>query len=160
MSSAQTAIAFSAEHVRLGGEASSWQQAVQQAGELLSELRVTEPSYAQRMVDVVRAFGPYIVVAPGAALAHARPGRDVRENGIVLLTFPRGVSFGHPHYDPVRVVIGLAVTEPDAHVATVAAVANLLDEPDAAERILRSDDPAALAERVAERLGAYVAVTR
>lgn len=155
-----TALRFDARHIRLGCRAEDWGDAVRQAGGLLNELGVTAPAYTQRMVDVVRAFGPYIVVAEGAALAHARPGRDVRENGAVLLTFPEGVRFGHPDNDPVRVVIAVAVTEADAHVAVVAAVANLLDEHEAAERILRGRNPETMADRIAERLGAFVRVER
>ena len=33
----------------------------------------TEPTYTEAMIDVVRDMGPYIVLAPGLAMPHARP---------------------------------------------------------------------------------------
>jgi PTS system ascorbate-specific IIA component len=62
------------------------------------------------MIGVIEEFGAYVVIAPGLALAHARPGADVRREGLAVVTLAEAVPFGHPHNDPVRVVIGLAVS--------------------------------------------------
>ena len=37
----------------------------------------TPDGYADAMIRVIEEFGPYVVIAPGLALAHARPGDDV-----------------------------------------------------------------------------------
>jgi len=83
------------------------------------------------MIQVVDEFGAYIVIAPGLALAHARPGPDVLTDGLSVVTLATPVTFGHPHNDPVSVVIGLAVATSDAHVNSVAELANVFNDPQA-----------------------------
>ena len=46
------------------------------------------------MVDNVRQNGPYIVVAPGFALAHARPDSSVLWTGMSWIRLDEPVAFG------------------------------------------------------------------
>jgi PTS system ascorbate-specific IIA component len=47
-------------------------------------------TYVDNMVKLVETMGPYIVIMPGVALAHARPNGDVSSNQIALVTMPQG----------------------------------------------------------------------
>lgn len=119
----------------LGAEAADWRAAVRLAGRALTRSGATSSDYAERMIAVVEEFGAYIVIAPGLALAHARPGPDVRRDGLAVVTLATPVAFGHPHNDPVRVVLGVAVSNAEAHVAFVAALANVFNDPRAVARV-------------------------
>ncbi|AGW40670.1 phosphotransferase system mannitol/fructose-specific IIA domain-containing protein [Leifsonia xyli subsp. cynodontis DSM 46306] len=119
-----------ASAVTIGAHAADWREAVDLAGAALARSGATQPGYAARMVQVIEEFGAYIVIAPGLALAHARPGPDVNVDGLAVVTLAEPVAFGHPHNDPVSVVIGLAVSTPDAHVTSVAELANVFNDPD------------------------------
>jgi PTS system ascorbate-specific IIA component len=81
------------------------------------------------MIEVIREFGAYIVIAPGLALAHARPGADVLTDGLCVVTLVEPVTFGHPHNDPVSVIVGLAVAGADDHLQFVAELANVFNDP-------------------------------
>lgn len=116
--------------VRLGVTAATWREAVRAAGDVLIASGSVDATYPQRMIDVIEEFGAYVVIAPGLALAHARPGNDVHRDGLSLVTLAEPVSFGHAHNDPVSVVIGLAVTTADAHVTGIADLANAFNDPD------------------------------
>ncbi|WP_158862683.1 PTS sugar transporter subunit IIA [Leifsonia sp. AG29] len=116
--------------VTIGARAGDWREAVELAGHALTRSGATEAGYGQRMIHVIEEFGAYIVIAPGLALAHARPGPDVNTDGLSVVTLAEPVVFGHPHNDPVSVVIGLAVSTPEAHVTSVAELANVFNEPD------------------------------
>ncbi|WP_022881533.1 PTS sugar transporter subunit IIA [Gryllotalpicola ginsengisoli] len=115
--------------VELGAHAADWRAAVRLAGEALVRSGAVSPMYTERMINVVDEFGAYIVIAPGLALAHARPGRDVKADGLAVVTLAEPVRFGHPHNDPVSVVVGLAVRGADAHVSHVAELANIFNDP-------------------------------
>jgi PTS system ascorbate-specific IIA component len=117
--------------VDLCARASDWRDAVRLAGAALRRAGKTRDSYTERMIQVIDDFGAYIVIAPGLALVHARPGPDVLADGLSVVTLADPVSFGHPHNDPVRVVVGLAVANSDAHVTSVASLANIFNDPDA-----------------------------
>ena len=114
--------------VVLGARVDDWRAAVREAGRALTRSGATRSEYADRMIGVIEEFGAYVVIAPGLALAHARPGSDVRREGLAVVTLADAVPFGHPHNDPVRVVIGLAVSNAEDHVASVAQLANAFND--------------------------------
>lgn len=119
----------------LHDESTEWRAAVRAVGRALARSGATREGYTERMIGVLEEFGAYIVIAPGLALAHARPGPDVVRNGLAVVTLAEPVPFGHPHNDPVRVVVGLAVTGADEHVASVAGLANVFNERSAIDRL-------------------------
>lgn len=114
--------------IALHATATDWRSAVRAAAEALTASGCSEPTYGDRMIALVDEYGPYIVIAPGLALAHARPGPDVTSPGIVVVTLAEPVPFGHAYNDPVSVVVGLAATEADEHIATVASLANVFND--------------------------------
>jgi ascorbate PTS system EIIA or EIIAB component len=120
--------ALPAEAIRLGVEVSDWRGAVRLAGAALAAAGFAKPAYADEMIRMIVEHGPYVVIAPGLALAHARPGPAVLRDGIAVVTLATPVDFGHPYNDPVSVVLALAVDAADAHVALVAELANLFND--------------------------------
>ncbi|HHW49967.1 MAG TPA: PTS transporter subunit EIIA [Pseudoclavibacter sp.] len=122
--------------IRLNQDAHSWEEAVRIAGDALVASGATTPAYGQEMVDAVKTHGPYIVIVPHIALAHSRPGPSVLDDGLSWVSLKTPVEFGHPQNDPVRVVIGLASMNHDAHIATMAALAALLGDVQRREEIL------------------------
>ena len=135
--------------VVLGAHVADWRGAVREAGRALTRSGSTRPEYADRMIAVIEEFGAYVVIAPGLALAHARPGPDVRREGLAVVTLAEAVPFGHPHNDPVRVVVGLAVSNAEEHVASVARLANAFNDSGIVGRVAR----ARTADDVRELLG-------
>ncbi|MEO7016451.1 MAG: PTS sugar transporter subunit IIA [Leifsonia sp.] len=128
--------------ITVGAHASDWREAVKLAGAALARSGATEEEYSARMIEMIDEFGAYIVIAPGLALAHARPGPDVLRDGLSVVTLVEPVAFGHPHNDPVGVVIGLAVATPDAHVTSVAELANIFNDPGAIPALAAASDVA------------------
>ncbi|CAN5269931.1 PTS sugar transporter subunit IIA [soil metagenome] len=114
--------------ILLGQTPADWRSAVLLAGDALERSGAATAEYGLRMVAMVEEFGAYIVIAPGLALAHARPGPDVLTSGISVVTLATPVAFGHPHNDPVSVVLGLAVQSVDEHVRGIADLANAFND--------------------------------
>lgn len=116
------------EAIVLGEEATDWRAAVRIVGAALAASGAAKPGYSDEMIRMIEEHGPYVVIAPGLALAHARPGPEVLTDGLAVVTLSTPVSFGHPHNDPVSTLLGLAITHPDAHLATVAELANIFND--------------------------------
>lgn len=112
----------------LQARAADWRDAVRLAGDALVDSGCTTAEYTEAMIRMVDDHGPYIVIAPGLALAHARPGPEVRCDGLSVVTLAKPVEFGHAHNDPVRVVIGLAGVAVDGHLEAVAELANAFND--------------------------------
>ena len=127
--------------VVLNAEAADWRSAVRLAGGALTAMGSARPGYADEMIRMIDEHGPYVVIAPGLALAHARPGADVSHEGLSVITLADPVAFGHPHNDPVSVVLGLAVTTPESHVTSVADLANVFNDAAAIPAVAAATTP-------------------
>ena len=73
---------LSEDCIALDVDAATWEEAVLAAGGLLERAGIAGPAYTGSMIDNVEANGPYIVVAPGFAFAHARPSPAVHRTGM------------------------------------------------------------------------------
>jgi PTS system ascorbate-specific IIA component len=121
--------------VVLGAPASSWREALRTVGGALVASGATTDAYTDAMIAMVEEHGAYIVISPGLAFAHARPGSSVLHDGLAVVTLAGPVAFGHPHNDPVSVVLGLAVAEVGTHLESIGAIANLFNDPTVTSRL-------------------------
>jgi PTS system ascorbate-specific IIA component len=125
--------------VVLAATAEDWRAAVTLAGEALAASGSARPGYASEMIRMIEEHGPYVVIAPGLALAHARPGPEVLADGLSIVTLAEPVDFGHPYNDPVSVVLGLAIAPGGDHLGAVAAVANVFNDSTAIADLAAAD---------------------
>lgn len=119
----------------VGATATTWQEAITLAGDALVRSGITTESYTSEMIDTVATLGPYIVIAPGIALAHSRPSPAVLKTGISWVQLVSPVAFGNPTNDPVSLIIGLAATDHDGHLAIMSALARVLMDEEKMERL-------------------------
>ena len=112
--------------------------AIEIAGELLVQSGKAKHSYIALMLEAVERFGPYIVIAPGIALAHGKPSEDVIETGLSLLVLKQAIEFQHAQNDPVQLVFGLAAIDHESHIETMANLAELLSDQDRVSTLLTS----------------------
>lgn len=118
----------SRDNIRTGIKVEGWEGAVRAAGDILVSAGSIEPLYIEEMIAAVHELGPYMVIMPGFALAHARPSPAVLRNDMSLVVLDTPVEFGCEN-DPVSVVLCIACTDTASHTASLTAVANaLLDE--------------------------------
>ena len=114
--------------------------AIELAGELLVQSGKAKPSYVSSMLEAVERFGPYIVIAPGIALAHGKPSDDVIETGLSLLVLKEAIEFHHSQNDPVQLVFGLAATDHESHIETMAMLAEVLSDQEQVNALLTSSE--------------------
>ncbi|MEC3913144.1 PTS sugar transporter subunit IIA [Nocardia sp. CDC160] len=124
------------EAIDLHGHADDWRAAIRAAGDLLVATGVTTAEYTAEMIGNVETNGPYIVIAPGFAFAHARPSPAVRRTGMSWVRLEKPVEFDSPN-DPVDLVVALAASDSGVHTDAMAALAKVLLEP-GAEQLLRA----------------------
>lgn len=136
--------------ISLQNPAATWRDAITAAGALLESTGAVDPAYTAAMIRSVEEHGPYIVIAPGFALAHARPDASVHRTAMSVLRPQAPIVFGHESNDPVTLVVALAAADPSAHQQALAALAGILADP--ARRAAL--DEAATPEQVLAVLGA------
>ena len=119
---------ISAGQIQLQISVQDWIEAVRAGGDLLVKAGVCEPRYVDAMVQVVEKLGPYMVLAPGIALAHARPEDGVLRVGMSIVTLSTPVNFGSEANDPVRLVISFGGIDKISHVGMLQELAIFLTE--------------------------------
>ena len=130
--------AFGEDSIRVGAIALDREHAIEMAGELLVASGRSTPEYTESMLEAVAENGPYIVIAPGIALAHGRPSEAVLEIGLSLVTLAEPVVFGNEANDPVRLVIGLCAVDHSSHIDIMAELATFLGDANSVNNLLNA----------------------
>lgn len=114
-------------HIRVRESAESWEEAIRKAGNVLIDAGSIKPEYVDYMIDSVKEFGPYVVISPKLAIAHAAPGKGVLRNDMSLITLSSPVNFGSAN-DPVSVILCFGCTDPTSHLDRLTRIAELLSK--------------------------------
>ncbi|PFG30002.1 PTS sugar transporter subunit IIA [Paramicrobacterium agarici] len=133
--------------------AADWRDAVKLAGRGLVDQGATTDRYTDEMLQAIDDHGPYIVIAPGFALAHSRPSDAVLHTGLSWVALDEPVEFGSEANDPVRLVVGLAATDHKAHLDVMAELAGVLADEAVLDELMHADtagDVRAILRRVAD----------
>lgn len=127
--------------IRLNVPAADWREAVRACGAALVAGGIATAAYTDQVIATVEQLGPYLVIAPGIALAHARPSAAVLRPGLSWVTLAHPVWFGHKENDPVTLVVGLAAPDNSSHVQALATLAGLLEDPPRRGTLLAATTP-------------------
>ena len=119
---------LSEDNVSFHYPAETWEDVIRHGGQLMVDAGFTEPTYTEAMIDVVRDMGPYIVLAPGLAMPHARPEMGAKQVGTALVTLEKPIDFGSPENDPVSVAVFLCAPNKEEHIQLLTDIANLFED--------------------------------
>ena len=117
---------LSEDNVSFHYPAETWEDVIRHGGQLMVDAGFTEPTEA--MIDVVRDMGPYIVLAPGLAMPHARPEMGAKQVGTALVTLEKPIDFGNPENDPVSVAVFLCAPNKEEHIQLLTDIATLFED--------------------------------
>jgi len=133
-----------ASHIRTGVKAKTWKEAIKAAGEVLVEACSCTTEYIHAMIAAVEELGPYIVITPHVALAHARPSPAINQADMSLVVLDEAVEFGSEANDPVKLVFAFCATDDASHLQQLSKLAeklnpetiNRLSEVEAVEEVI------------------------
>ena len=103
----------------------SWQQAITLASQPLLQSNKINESYVQSMIDSVDQYGPYIVISPQVALAHALPKDNVFSLSVSMLKINEPIYFDN---EQVSVVLVLAPIDEKSHLGILKDIMDLFNQ--------------------------------
>lgn len=115
--------------IKLNQTASDWRAAIKIGTDLLEAAGTIEPRYYDTIISNIERMGPYIILAPGLAMPHARPEEGVIKTSFALVTLAEPIVF-EGEDDPVSVLITLAGSDSDKHMEGLMEITQVLDDPD------------------------------
>lgn len=136
---------LSLETIKLQAEARDKQDAIRQAGELLVQAGCVAPTYVNGMLAREQTMSTYL--GNGVAIPHGQHENiaDVRRTAISVLQLPNGVEWesGERAY----LVIGIAANA-NEHVGVLANLAEVIEDEEATQELVRTRDPQLIVERL------------
>ncbi|UXN35125.1 PTS sugar transporter subunit IIA [Avibacterium paragallinarum] len=115
--------------VKLNQTAQNWEEAIKIGTDMLVESGAIEPRYYDAIISMVKEMGPYIILAPGLAMPHARPEEGVNRTAFALVTLTTPVAF-ESEEEPVSVLITLAGSDSDQHMQGIMEITQVLEDSD------------------------------
>lgn len=116
------------ENIKLKVKANDWKEAIRKSGGILEENGYVKNKYIEDMIKAVENLGPYIVISPHIAIAHARPSDDVLKDGMSLAILEKPIKFGNKENDPVDIVFSLCAKSQQSHLKALEHLAKVLED--------------------------------
>ncbi|GAA0742613.1 BglG family transcription antiterminator [Clostridium oceanicum] len=128
------------DNIELNVKATDWKDCIRRAGGLLVDTAMVTKNYVEAMVEAVEKYGPYIVIMPGVAFAHARPCEDVKKPCMSLITLEKPIEFNCGEKDPVSIVFAFGSVNQNGHLSALQDLARFLEKDENIEFITNSKD--------------------
>lgn len=137
------------DKIKVQDQVPDWSQAITEAAQPLLEQDYIETGYIDAMIDSVKEFGPYIVIAPEIAIAHARPEDNVNKVGLSLLKLNESINFAEDsHY--ASLIFVLSATDNASHLNVLQSLAGLLGNKEVVNQLLASKNSDEIIEIIKE----------
>jgi len=115
--------------ILLNQSASDWKAAIKLGTDLLEKSGAIEARYYTSIIENIEKMGPYIILAPGLAMPHARPEEGVIKTSFALVTLKEPITFDGED-EPVSVFVTLAGSDSDKHMEGLMEITQVLDDPE------------------------------
>ncbi|QUH31498.1 BglG family transcription antiterminator [Vallitalea guaymasensis] len=136
------------EVIELGVSVDNWEEAIMKAGEPLVRQGNVEQAYIDNMIQAVKDLGPYIVIMPGVAFAHARPDENVKSTCMSMITLEEPVNFGSEQNDPVSIVFAFAAPNSNEHMVALQDLARFLSVEENIELLKNVNDKQTILDKL------------
>ncbi|AYX90833.1 PTS sugar transporter subunit IIA [Staphylococcus cohnii] len=128
---------LSSDKVQVLEQVESWREAINIAASPLREQGYFQQAYIDDMIHSVEKLGPYIVIAPEIAIAHARPNNNVRKIGLSLLKLNQHINFSEEgHY--ASLVFVLSAIDNEGHLEVLRSLATTLGNQQTVNNLLKA----------------------
>ncbi|MBM7556107.1 BglG family transcription antiterminator [Halanaerobacter jeridensis] len=142
---------LTADTIKINSEVSNWQQAVEETGGILLNQDSITDNYIKESLESINNQGPYVVIAPGVSLLHAKPEAGVLKQDMALLVVPSGVEFGHKN-DPVKLIFMLAPIDKSSHYNAMVDLLKLIDNRQLVDKITSFDNPESIIAKLKDMI--------
>lgn len=128
------------EAIRLDAEIDNPIETIRFSGSLLVKAGYATEGYVDAMVEGYESVGPYIVLAPGIAIPHARPENGALVTGFSLVRLKEPIKFGHDKNDPVQLVCAITGVGNNGHIEMLQKIATILGDQQQHDQLLRAEN--------------------
>jgi PTS system ascorbate-specific IIA component len=129
---------LTSDFVQMVDEISNWEEAIIKSATPLLKEGFIEQSYVDAMIDSVKEFGPYIVIAPNIAMPHARPEKGANKAGFSLMKLEKPVYFSEQEEHKAQLLITLACADSNTHIEMIEFIVTVLSDEEKYNAVLEA----------------------
>jgi mannitol/fructose-specific phosphotransferase system IIA component (Ntr-type) len=126
------------EFIQFKDEVRDWEEAVVESSKPLLDNGFVKQSYIDAMIECIKEYGPYVVIAPNLALPHARPETGSVKVGFSIMKLKKAVAFSEAEDHQVRLLIALSCVDADMHMKMLQGIVEVLSDSSKFEAILNA----------------------
>lgn len=125
------------QNILVRDKVKDWEAAIEIAASPLLNTKKIEEEYVKKMIDSVHDLGPYIVISPQIAIAHARPNGFVKEVSLSLLKLHNEVRFSDEGHEASLIFV-LAAVDNEQHLEILRDLAGKLGDTEIVDKLLKA----------------------
>lgn len=137
------------ENVKILDHVDDWKEAIIVSLQPLVEQGYVTEEYGKAIIDLTNEMGPYYVLTENVALIHGRPETGVLKKQLAITVLKNPVKFSEDGY-PVRLLVALAATDSESHLAVIQTLAQLFMSEDAINDVINAEDEKSVYEYLLE----------
>lgn len=118
----------------------SWEDAVRTSVKPLIDNGIVLPEYSEKVVEMVKEYGPYICICPHVAIPHAmEPSLVLSDKShICFMKVNHTVSFSNNESEKAELFFSLAAPSGEKHLSELQNVVEFLEEENVIENLLNA----------------------
>jgi len=113
----------------------NWEDALRASVKPLIDSNAVKAAYAESIINSVKKFGPYIVIAPNIAIPHAEDYENVNDTQICFMKSNKAVSFSDDPEQDAQLFFVLASNDEEKHLKNLKNLMKLLCDEELVERL-------------------------
>ncbi|WP_129337067.1 PTS sugar transporter subunit IIA [Cellulomonas endophytica] len=125
-------VTLTRELVRLDGRATTKDEAIREAGQLLLDAGAVGPAYVEAMAERERSISTYMGSLLAIPHGTNEAKKDIRRSAVCLVRYAEAIDWGR---GPVRIVVGIAGAE-DEHLEILSSIASVFTDPAEVDKVL------------------------
>lgn len=114
------------KNIRLGVKVDSWQEAIEEAGEILLKNSYIDKEYIEEMKNKIVDLGTYMLIDEKVLLPHGDMERNVFKTGLSYVQLAENIIF--PGGLPVKHIFALCTMNSEEHIKGLLELKQLLEE--------------------------------
>ena len=119
-------------------ESCCWEDAIKIASKPQLEKGYIDQTYVDAMIRNVHEYGPYIVIAPKIAIAHATPSDGCSKTSLGITKFEVPVDFGAKDFGTVNILFSLSAPEASSHMKLLQEMISGINTPEKIDKLIKS----------------------
>lgn len=129
------------EFIQLQVEVRDWEDAIKQSAQpLLTHGKITA-EYVEKIIEISRTTGPYIVITKHVALPHAPVEAGALASAMGITTLSNPVVSGNQANDPVKYLFCLSAKDSNSHLQAMSELVTLLSTEEFYDLLDHAQDP-------------------